>query len=239
MRFQREGLCRCGDDAVVDCRRCGTPLCDAHARALPPPPEGISPYALGQFGMAVRMVEGAHCESCRAEQGHLAVTLADVVPRTPLPAHWLDRAITLWGDQTRGEEEKAAEIRLPASLTPGGVVEEFLRRIGSTPSARVQVHPGGLLRRPDYVQGWKVECRRTEYTQWWPDTWLEGPQRSGRSARFPLPVLISVDGQLLGPVLDDDERQSPTWYPVPDSDIDLERLVTGVARIFVMQKLVD
>lgn len=237
MRFQREGICRCGDDAVVDCRRCGRPLCDAHARALPPPPEGISDYALGQFGVAVRLVEGPHCESCRAEQGHLAVALTDGAPRAPLPEHWLDRAIALCGDRTRSAEEKAAEARLPASLTPAAVVEEFLRRIGAEPPARVLLPGGGVLRRPAYAEGWKVECRRTEYTQWWPETWFEDPQRSGRSARFRLPVLIALDGRILGPVLDDDQRQSPTWYPIPDSDIDLERLVTGVARIFVLRDM--
>ncbi len=238
MRFEREGICRCGEEAVATCQRCGRPLCDAHARTLPPPPEGISEYAMGRFGIAVRLVDGACCEACRAEQGHLAVALTEQSPRKPLPEHWLDRALVLCKDPTRSDEEKAAQLRLPDSLTPSQVVAEFLRRIDAGPASRVQVDPGGWLRRPDYAYGWKVvECRRTEYTQWWPETWFDGPQRSGRSVRFALPALISTDGQLLGPALDAGESPGTSWLAVPESDIDLERLVFGVARVILLSAM--
>jgi hypothetical protein len=216
------GVCSCGQIAVAACHRCGTMVCDTHSRMLPEAPEGISPDALSRFEIAIR-AGGPYCEACRADIGSYALAQAINAPRAPLPEHWLDRAIALNGDQTRSELEKLEDADLPATLTPKDVAQEFLRRIGQQPSERVPISPPTLMRSPEFVQGWSVDCRRTEYTA-----------AGGPAARYPLPCLISTEGELLGPALEEGERHGQTWWVVPDSDIELERLVRGVAQLLLL-----
>ena len=216
------GVCSCGEIAIAACHRCGTMVCDTHSRMLPEAPEGISPDALSRFEIAIR-AGGPYCEACRADIGSYALAQAINAPRAPLPEHWLDRAIALNGDQTRSELEKLEDADLPATLTPKDVAQEFLRRIGQQPSERVPISPPTLMRSPEFVQGWSVDCRRTEYTA-----------AGGPSARYPLPCLISTEGELLGPALEEGERHGQTWWVVPDSDIELERLVRGVAQLLLL-----
>lgn len=221
------GICECGFIAVERCEGCEEIVCETHSRLLPAVPDGVSGYAAGQFSKAVRCVDGVRCVSCRAELGGLALERAMSEPREPLPDHWLDRAIALVRDDTRSAEEKRLDGELPSTLTVAAVVDEFLRRITTAPRERAPVTPSRLLRGPEYVEGWRVVCRRTEYTQIAP----------GRSARYALPLLISVDGEALGPSLEAGDRPSATWLPVPESDVDLQRMVAGVAHILLLSRL--
>lgn len=215
------GVCECGRMASESCRRCGRILCDTHARALPSAPGGLSPNAVGRFELAIRSAE-PHCEACRTEFGNHALAQAVDAPRAELPDHWLDRALALSGDQTRSEAEKLEDARLPPSLTPAEVAKEFLRRVERMPCESVPISPPSVLRTPDFVEGWSVDCRRTTYNA------------TGVGQRFTLPCLISVNGELLGPALEAGDRQGQTWWIVPDADIELERLVTGVATLLVL-----
>jgi hypothetical protein len=208
--------------AIESCRRCGRMLCEAHMRALPPAPEGISADALGRFELAIR-TGGPQCEPCRADAGSHALAQAISAPRAPLPEHWLDRAIALNGDQTRSAAEKLEDADLPASLTPTDVAREFLRRVEHQPQEHVPITPPKMMRTPDFVAGWSVDCRRTEYTA-----------AGGGGARYPLPCLISTEGELLGPALEEGDRHGQTWWIVPDADIELSRLVTGVAQLLLL-----
>lgn len=190
---------------------------------MPPAPTGVSDDAIGYFTLAVRGTAGTHCEACRVEIGRHALQQVLDAPRAPLPDHWLDRAIALSGDHTRSEAEKLDDAGLPASLTAVQVAEEFLRRMTKQPRESVPIGPSSWLRPPDYVSGWTVDCRRTEYTS------------GGAGAeRYKLPCLISVEGELLGPMLEDGDRQGAMWWVVPESDIELSRLVNGVAHILVL-----
>ena len=200
-------------------------VCDTHSRLLPDPPSGISPDALSRFEIAIR-AGGTCCESCRADIGSQALAQAIHAPRTPLPQHWLDRAIALNSDGSRSELEKVEDAELPAGLTAGEVAAEFLRRIGQTPQERVPITPPSFLRSPEYAEGWSVNCRRTEYTA----------NTAGGRARYPLPCLISTTGELLGPTLDEGDRHGQTWWIVPDSDIELHRLVTAVAQLLLLSR---
>jgi len=197
-------------------------LCEAHMRALPRPPEGISADALGRFELAIR-TGGPRCEPCRADAGGHALAQAISAPRAPLPEHWLDRAIALNGDQTRSAAEKLEDADLPASLTPTDVAREFLRRVEHRPQERVPISPPKMMRTPDFVEGWSIDCRRTQYTA-----------AGGDGARYPLPCLISTEGELLGPALEEGDRHGQTWWIVPDADIELSRLVTGVAQLLLL-----
>ncbi len=219
------GICECGFIAVVRCDGCGRILCDDHATELPPVPAGVSGYGAGQFSRAVRAVGAPRCVSCRAERGWAALDQALSAPREPLPDHWLDRAMALIADDTRGAGEKRLDGQPPSTLTASEVAQEFLRRIGSRPTERAPVTPSRLFRGPDYAEGWRVDCRRTEYSQAAPG-----------AARYTLPLLISTGGELLGPTLEEGDRASATWFPVPESDIDLVRLVSGVASILVLRR---
>ena len=214
------GRCECGRAAEVSCQGCGRGLCGEHARTLPAPPLGISANARGRFELATRNVDGARCQSCRAEIGNRALSEEIESPRATLPDHWLDRAIALSGDQTRSEQEKLHDAALPSSLKPSDVVTEFLRRIERPPQERVPITPPRLMRAPEYIDGWSIDCRKTTY-------------RSG-NARYPLPCFISIMGDLLGPILEDGDRHGVTWWVVPDSDIDLPRLVRSVAQLLVL-----
>lgn len=225
MDLGRLGICDCGLIAVVRCADCGDILCGDHAMELPPVPDGVSGYGAGQFSRAVRAVDRVRCVSCRARLGWAALDRALSAPREPLPDHWLDRAVALIGDDTRGAEEKRIDGQPPSTLTPSAVAIEFLQRIGSRPTERAPVTPPGLFRGPSYTQGWTVDGRRTEYS----------PAAPG-AARYPLPLLISIKGGLLGPKLEESGRASATWFPVPDADIDLARLVSGVANILVLSR---
>ncbi len=216
------GVCACGQMAIDACHRCGTMLCDTHSRLLPDAPQGVSPDALSRFEIAIR-VGGPYCESCRADIGSYALAQAINRPRAPLPEHWLDRAMALNGDQTRSDLEKLEDANLPSTLTAQEVAAEFLRRIGQQPQERVPITPPKVMRAPEYVEGWSVDCRRTQYST-----------AGGPSARYSLPCLISTEGELLGPALEEGDRQGPTWWVVPDSDIELARLVTGVARLLLL-----
>ena len=200
-------------------------VCDTHSRLLPDPPEGISPDALGRFEIAIR-AGGPLCESCRADIGSQALAQAINAPRAPLPEHWLDRAIALNGDRTRSELEKVEDASLPPGLTASQVAAEFLRRIGQTPQERVPISPPSFLRSPEYVEGWSVDCRRTEYTT---------ATNAGR-VRYRLPCLIATTGELLGPALEDGDRHGQTWWVVPDSDIELPRLVRSVAQLLLLSE---
>jgi len=221
------GFCACGQMAVASCGRCNKSICDVHANELPVTPSGISPDAAGHFTVAIRTTHGPHCESCRAEIGREAVQEAVSAPRTPLPGHWLDRAIVLSSDSSRSALEKTEDAQLPASLTSTQVAEEFLRRMDKQPRERVPIRPSSVLRPPEYVEGWTVDCRRTEYVS-----------VGAGAIRYPLPCLISVHGELLGPLLEDGERQSATWWIVPESDIDLPRLVSSVANLLMLSAFV-
>jgi hypothetical protein len=216
------GTCACGRLAIASCNRCGRTLCDEHARTMPPAPEGLSANALGRFELAVRLVDGPHCEGCRADLGNYALAEIDNAPRAQLPDHWLDRAIALSGDQTRSEQEKLRDADLPGSLTAKDAAAEFLRRMERPAQERVPVSPPSLMRNPEYREGWTVECRRTEYT-------VTGPG----AGRYRLPCLVSTDGDLLGPALEDDKPGS-TWWVVPEPEIELPLLVTGLAQLLVL-----
>jgi hypothetical protein len=220
------GVCECGRMAVASCSRCGRPICDIHATSLPDPPSGISADAAGQFGVAVRTPSEPTCESCRAEIGAYALHHAVGQPRQKLPDHWLDRAIALSSDHSRSDLEKVEDADLPSSLTPAEVAREFLRRIEQSPVERVPITESTVLRKPEYVEGWSVDCRRTQY------------KALGSGARYPLPCLISVHGELLGPILEESEHASQTWWIVEDSDIDLQRLVGAVANILLLSAFV-
>lgn len=216
------GVCECGRAAVESCQRCGRALCDTHSRLLPDAPQGISPNAFSRYEIAIR-ASGACCESCRADIGSQALAQAINAPRTPLPEHWLDRAMTLNRDQSRSDLEKLEDAGLPSGLTAADVAAEFLRRIGQPPHERVPISPPSLLRAPDYVEGWSVDCRRTEYTA-----------AGAGHRRYALPCLISTAGELLGPTLEEGERQGQTWWVVPDSDIELSKLVRAVAQLLLL-----
>lgn len=221
------GVCACGAMAAATCGRCGAPICDVHANELPATPTGISADAAGRYAVAVRATPGPTCTPCRAEVGQLALSQALSEPRAPLPSHWLDRAMALSGDSSRSELEKQEDARLPTTLTAGQVAEEFLRRIKNEPRERVPITASTLLRAPEYVEGWTVDCRRTEYIS-----------PGAGSARYRLPCLISVHGELLGPALEDGQQMSATWWVVPDADIELPRLVAGVANILMLSAFV-
>ena len=220
------GVCHCGYIAIARCGGCGTLLCEQHAAELPEPPPGISENAQIKFAGAVRLMGGQACVSCRGERGNRAISEALSAPRQPLPEHWLDRAIALAGDQTRSEEERNFDGQLPGSLTAREVASEFLRRMGGKePRESVAVTESTLLHRPEYAWGWKVECRRTDYTHQWP---------GGATERYPLPLMISVAGELLGPVVEADQKQSATWHIVPESDVDLQRMVASIAGLLIL-----
>lgn len=214
------GRCACGQPAIDSCSRCATLVCDTHSRLLPKAPDGISADALSRFEIAIR-ASGLLCESCRADIGSQALAQAINAPRAQLPAHWLDRAMALNGDATRSDLEKIADADLPPTLTPTEVAAEFLRRIGQPPHERVPISPPKLMRPPEFVEGWSVDCRRTEY-------------KAGGGSRYRLPCLISTEGELLGPMLEDGDRQGQTWWIVPESDIELPRLVTSVAQLLLL-----
>jgi len=221
------GFCACGCIAAASCQACGTPLCEEHTRLFPETPSGVSEYAQIQFATSVRLVGGVECESCRAEKGRLALQQALAAPLEPLPDHWLDRAIALRGDQTRNEQEKRDDGRLPLSLTGSEIVDEFLRRIDKPPHERAQIREAGLFTRPEFATGWKVHCGRTEYTQQYPD---------GSRESHPRPVLVTPEAELLGPPPDADDQNfmAATWVPVQDSDIDLLLLVASLASILLL-----
>lgn len=220
------GVCACGQMAVASCSHCNRPICDVHANAMPATPDGISAHAAGQFAVAVRTAAGPLCEACRAEVGQHALHQAVAAPRASLPAHWLDRAIALSSDSSRSDLEKVEDAELPASLTPTDVAREFLRRMEQQPRESVPISASTVLRKPEYVDGWTVDCRRTEYIA------------AGEGRRYPLPCLISVHGELLGPVLDDDQHASATWWIVEESDIELPRLVASVANILMLSAFI-
>ena len=46
--------------------------------------------------------------------------------------------------------------------------------------------------------------------------------------------MISVAGELLGPILEDGDDQSAQWYIVDESDVDLDRLVAGIAGLLIL-----
>ena len=216
------GTCACGRLAVASCNRCGRTLCEEHGRTLPPAPEGISANALGRYELAIRLADGPHCEGCRADLGTFALAQETGAPRAPLPDHWLDRALALSGDQTRSDAEKLHDADLPSSLTASDVAREFLRRIERQPQERVPISAPSIMRTPEYAEGWSVDCRRTEYSV------------SGAGAgRYRLPCLVSVNGELLGPALEAG-KPGQTWWIVPESEIDLPLLVTGVAQLLVL-----
>ncbi len=197
-------------------------VCDTHSRLLPDAPEGVSPNALSRYEIAIRL-GGPYCEGCRADIGSYALAQATNAPRAQLPEHWLDRAMALNGDQTRSDLEKLEDAALPSTLTARDVAHEFLRRIGQQPQKRVPISPPSIMRSPEYVEGWSVDCRRTEYVA-----------AGGPAARYPLPCLISTEGELLGPALEEGERHGQTWWVVPESDIELPRLVRNVARLLLL-----
>jgi hypothetical protein len=217
------GTCACGRLAIASCNRCGRTLCDEHSRTLPPAPEGISANALGRYELAIRLADGPHCEGCRADIGNYELEQEQNAPRAPLPTHWLDRAIALSGDQTRSEAEKLHDADLPPTLTAKDAAAEFLRRIERPAQERVPVSPPSIMRNPEYREGWSVDCRRTQYT-------VTGPG----AGRYALPCLVSTDGDILGPALEEGDKPGQTWWVVPESEIDLPRLVTGLAQLLVL-----
>jgi hypothetical protein len=223
------GFCTCGCIASARCKACGTPLCDEHARSYPETPSGVSEYAQIQFARAVRLVGGIECESCRAEKGRQALQQALSAPLEPLPDHWMDRAIALRTDQTRNEQEKVAHGDLPLHLTAAEIVDEFLRRMNKEPHERAKVVEATLFSKPQFVSGWKLHCRREEYTQVYPD---------GTSERHPLPVIVTPDAEVLGPPLGADERNlmSATWQPMNDAEIDLPLMVREFASILMLSR---
>jgi len=217
------GTCPCGRLAIASCNRCSRTLCDEHARTLPPAPEGISANALGRYELAIRLADGPHCEGCRADIGNYALKQTNNAPRAELPEDWLDRAIALSGDQTRSESEKLRDADLPSSLTAKDVAAEFLRRIERPAEERVPVSLPSIMRNPEYRQGWSVDCRRTEYT-------VTGPG----AGRYRLPCLVTTDGEILGPALEQGDKPGQTWRIVPESEIELPLLVTGLAQLLVL-----
>jgi hypothetical protein len=221
------GVCSCGYIAIARCGGCGLLLCETHAAQLPEPPPGLSENALIQFAGAIRLMGGEACVNCRAERGRRAISQAITAPRQALPNHWLDRAVALSTDQTRSEEERIFDGQLPVTLTANEVAAEFLRRMdGKEPRESVAVTESTWMHKPDFAWGWKVEqCRKTEYTHHWP----EGP-----TERYPLPLMISVAGEILGPILEDGDGQSAQWYLVPEADVDLERFVAGIAGLLIL-----
>jgi hypothetical protein len=223
------GFCSCGCIAAASCQACGTPLCEEHTRSYPETPTGVSEYAAIEFARAVRLVGGLECESCRAEKGRVALQLAVNAPAEPLPDHWLDRAIALRTDQTRNEEEKASDGKLPMNLAVADVVSEFLRRIDKEPHERAQVMPGTLFQKPEFAQGWKVYCLHEEFTQRYPD---------GSTQRHRLPLLVTPDANVLAPPKNCNEQNlmASTWEPVYDNEIDLDLMVNGVANILVLSR---
>ena len=200
------GICNCGYIAVARCEGCSTLLCETHAAKLPDPPPGVSENAQIKFAGAVRLMGGQACEACRAERGRRAISEALTAPRQQLPDHWLDRAIALSSDQTRSEEERNFDGQLPPTLTTDDVAREFLQRMDKEPRESVVVTESTWLHKPDFAWGWRVECRRTEYVHRWP---------GGATERYPMPLLISVAGELLGPLLEDDDTQSCLLYTSP------------------------
>ena len=88
------------------------------------------------------------------------------------------------------------------------------------------VTPPSILRNPDYREGWSVDCRRTEYT-------VTGPG----AGRYRLPCLVSTDGDLLGPALEEGDKPGQTWWIVPESEIELPLLVTGRGAAARAQRL--
>jgi hypothetical protein len=208
--------------AVDSCRRCNEMLCDRHVRLMPQAPQGLSADALSRFEIAIR-AGGPYCESCRADVGSTALAKAVNAPRAELPDHWLDRAMALNSDPTRSELEKLEDANLPPSLTAKEVAAEFLRRIGRRPHERVPISPPTLMRAPEFAEGWSVDCRQTKYRS-----------AGGPSAHYSLPCLISTDGQLLGPALEQGDRHGETWWIVPESDIELPRMVRGVAQLLLL-----
>jgi hypothetical protein len=221
------GVCSCGYIATARCQECGTLLCQTHATEIPRAPEGLSENAQIKFAGAVRLMGGDACVNCRAERGRRAISQALSEPRAPLPQHWLDRAIALSTDQTRSEQERMFDGQLPVTLTANEVAVEFLRRMsGKEPRESVAVTASTWLNKPEFAWGWKVEqCRRTEYTHHWP---------GGATERYPLPLMISVAGEILGPVLENGDQQSAQWFIVDESDVDLDRLVAGIAGLLIL-----
>lgn len=219
------GLCGCGQMAITSCGRCDKPLCEVHAGELPSTPAGISPDAAGHFSVAIRSAPAETCASCRAEIGQYVLHETVSSPRAPLPAHWLDRAIALSSDMSRSDLEKAEDAELPSSLTPSDVAKEFLRRMEQKPRENVPITEATILRKSEYVEGWTVDCRRTEYA-------------APGGGRYRLPCLISVHGELLGPALEDDQTASGTWWIVEHTDVDLQRLVMAIANILMLSAFV-
>jgi hypothetical protein len=131
--------------------------------------------------------------------------------------------MALNGDPTRSELEKVEDADLPPSLTAKEVAAEFLRRIGRQPHERVPISPPSVMRAPDFAEGWSVDCRQTKYRS-----------SGGPSAHYSLPCLISTAGELLGPALEDGDRHGQTWWIVPESDIELPRLVRSVAQLLLL-----
>lgn len=222
------GVCACGQPAVASCVRCNRPICQRHADEVPDTPSGISADAAGTYTVAVRSTGGPMCQACRAEVGQHALSQALSAPRASLPSDWLDRAIALSGDRSRSDLEKQEDAQLPSTLTPGEVAAEFLRRMEQPPRERVPISASTIMRAPEYVEGWTVDCRRTMYRS-----------RGAGQSRYRLPCLISVHGELLGPVLEAEDKASGTWWIVPDDDIELPRLVSGVANILMLSAFVS
>ena len=220
------GFCACGAMAVHTCGRCSKPVCDVHANELPPTPAGISSDAAGRFTVAIRSAPAGTCVTCRAEIGQYALHETVAAPRAPLPAHWLDRAIALSSDASRSDLEKSEDAELPSSLTATEVAAEFLRRMEQPPRENVPITESTILRKPEYVEGWSVDCRRTEYAA------------LGSGKRYRLPALISIHGEVLGPLLQGGDQASSAWWIVDDSDIDLKRLVASVANILMLSAFV-
>lgn len=220
------GSCACGRPAVATCGRCGKSICEVHANELPATPTGISPDAIGHFTVAIRSAPIGTCLDCRAEIGQYALHQTVSAPRAALPAHWLDRAMALSSDNSRSDLEKAEDLQLPSGLTANDVAGEFLRRMEQRPVENVPISEATILRKSEYVEGWTVDCRRTEYAS------------PGSGKRYALPCLISVHGELLGPIVEDRDHASATWWIVEPSDIDLPRLVASVANILMLSAFV-
>jgi hypothetical protein len=94
------------------------------------------------------------------------------------------------------------------------------------PVENVPISEATILRKSEYVEGWTVDCRRTEYAS------------PGSGKRYPLPALISIHGELLGPIVEDGDHASATWWIVEPSDVDLPRLVASVANILMLSAFV-
>ena len=217
------GVCSCGQMAIASCNRCGRTLCDEHARTLPPAPEGISADALGRYELAIRLADGPHCEGCRADLGNHALAQATNAPRALLPEHWLDRAIALSGDQTRSDAEKLARRR------PAGVADGRATSPGSSCAASSASRRSACRSRRRASCATPSTPRAGRSTAAARSTRVSGPG----AGRYRLPCLVSVNGEMLGPALEDD-RPGQTWWIVPESEIDLPMLVTGVAQLLVL-----